>query len=35
MDERRIGQKPFVVVDLVELPELHPELADGGLKVGQ
>jgi hypothetical protein len=35
VDERRIGQKPFVVVDLVELSELHPKLADGGLKVGQ
>ena len=35
MDKRRIGQEPLVVVDLVELPELGPELTRSGLKVGE
>src|SRR5207244_985628 len=33
VDQRRIGEKPLVIVDLIELPELRAELTDGRLEV--
>src|SRR5207249_11814124 len=35
IDQRHIVEKPFVVVDLIELSELRSELADRRLKIGE